>query len=253
MPQRDIDAVRRCLRQITDVDRPTLWTAIEHLNRALYERSVTAVTNLIARVGDNPIRACLLTMAGPFLAANRAAYMSDHRATTQTAVAQPLVRGRHRQEFLGLFKGLEGVVAPVDVWSARTGLYWEKISPDAFAAVNTSRQWHDPKPLDWRHNAGVVVGLSRGWRLGGDGALLGRFDMGSHPLAQAAARAAQAGDLALSMSVRFYTHWIGQTAPDEWDPRVGLIDTCLRDHASVEAVALTPTPAYPQATINRVW
>ena len=44
-----------------------------------------------------------------------------------------------------------------------------------------------------------------------------------------------------------------RTSPDEWNPATGALDVCVRDEASVEAVALTPAPTYPTATVERVW
>ena len=96
----------------------------------------------------------------------------------------------------------------------------------------------------------MVVGLSRRWELDDDGGLRGTFDMGSHPAAQLAARIAQSDEgLGLSMGVRFRTRWLAHPAPDEWDPRTGDLDMCVRDAASVEAVALTPTPVF----LERDW
>jgi hypothetical protein len=110
-----------------------------------------------------------------------------------------------------------------------------------------------PVPLDYRHHPDTILGLSRRWWLDDDGNLSGQFRIGSHPAAQHAARAAQSGDLGLSMSVRFDTTWLTHPSPDEWDPTAGVLDVAVRDHANVEAVALTPTPAYPSATVDRVW
>lgn len=245
-----VEAVRDCLRQITDDERARLWLWLEPMMRALSAQDVTAVTTLPGRVPDGPIRRCLLRVAKPFLANYRGRLSAGVQLRD---LRQPHTYGRARQDFLGLFTGLSGMVAPVDVWACRTGLYWEKVEADAFGAVNTSTRWHEPVPLDYRHHGGTVLGCSRGWGLDDDGGLLGTFDMGSHPAAQHAARAAQRGDLGLSMSVRFRTRWLARVAPDEWDANAGVIDVCVRDAASVEAVALTPAPTYPSATVSRVW
>ena len=245
------EAVRDCLRQITDDERPRLWALLEPMLRAISARDVSTVTTLVSRVAEGPIRKCLLGVAKPFLAAYRAAVRES--ADLGVQLRQPHVYGRARQDFLGMFTGLSGIVAPVEIWACRTGLYWEKVEADAFAGVETSRRMHTPVPLDYRHHGGTVLGCSRRWELADDGALFGTFDMGGHPPAQHAARAAQRGELGLSMSVRFRTRWLAAVAPDEWDANAGALDVCVRDAASVEAVALTPAPTYPTATVASVW
>ena len=116
-------------------------------------------------------------------------YMAEYRRLVQVEGVQlrdlprkPHIYGRAQPDFLGMFKGLSGTVAPVDVWAcSRTGLYWEKVEAAAFAGVNTRPRHHEPVPLDYRHHAKTVLGLSRRWELDNDGALHGTFDMGSHP------------------------------------------------------------------------
>jgi hypothetical protein len=247
-----IEAVRQCLRQISDDDRAMLWNLMEALMRAIDAEDVSAVTAAVARAPDGLMRGCLAAIAKPFVDACRAA-IREHVGTGVQLREERRVYGRAQPDFLGLFSGLIGTVAPVEVWVCRTGLYWEKTEADAFANVNTSRRWHDPKPLDYRHHAETVLGCSRCWGLGDDGALLGTFDMGSYPTAQHAARAAQRGDLGLSMSVRLRTRWLAHPSPEELNPATGDLDVCVRDQASVEACALTPVPTYPSATVRRVW
>ena len=193
--------------------------------RAIAAGDVDTVVKLPGR-STGAVRKCLLRVAKP--------QMAEYRRRLQVEVVQlrdlprkPHIYGRAQPDFLGMFKGLSGKVAPVDVWAcSRTGLYWEKLEADAFAAVNTRPRHHEPVPLDYRHHAKTVLGLSRRWTLDNDGALHGMFDMGSHPPAQHAARAAQRGDLGLSMSVRFRTRWLAQVAPDDWDPVAGDL-TCV--------------------------
>ena len=244
-----IDAVRDCLHHLRDDERPKLFGLLDMMVRAIGAGDVTAATALVNRVADGPILRCLMRVAKPFMAVNRARLGGGVQLREVRHVY-----GRSRPACLGMFRGLSGSVAPVDVWACPVGLYWEKVEPDAFASVNTSRHGHVPVPLDWRHESKMVVGLSRRWELDDDGGLHGTFDMGSHPAAQLAARIAQSDEgLGLSMGVRFRTRWLAHSAPDEWDPRTGDLDMCVRDAASVEAVALTPTPVFPSATVRRVW
>lgn len=209
---------------------------------------MAGVETVLKRAPDGPIRRCLARIARPLLLAPHRAGPELERVHTRTAA--PAVRGHHRPEFLGLYKGLCGVVAPVEVWACR-GLYWHKVNADAFAGVHTGTRWHEPVGLDWRHHRGVVLGCSRGFGLAADGSLLGTFELGSFPAAQAAGRMAEGREVGLSMSVRFRTRWLAQVDPHESGPDA--LDVCVRDDAVVEAVALTPTPAFSAATVDRVW
>ncbi len=131
------------LRQITDDERARLWHLLEPMVRAIDAQDVTAVTAAVGRVPDSPIRRCLLAVAKPFIAAYRAAVREY--GNTGVQIREPRhVYGRARPDFLGMFTGLSGTVAPVEVWACRTGLYWEKVECDGFAGVNTSRRWHEP-------------------------------------------------------------------------------------------------------------
>jgi hypothetical protein len=241
----EVEAIRDCLRQITDAERPRLWSALEAL-RATLAGGAGGIAGILHRAPAGPIRRCLTQVARETARATEYGERSRRPAV--------LVRGRARPAFLGLLQGLTGTVAPVETWAAsRTGLYWEKVEADAFAGVQLGTRGHLPVPLDYRHHPDVVLGCSRRFELAGDGSLLGTFELGSHPAAQHVGRAAQRGDLGLSMSVRFRTRWLAHPAPDEWDPVAGVLDVCVRDDAVVEAVALTPAPTYPAATVERVW
>jgi hypothetical protein len=250
LDERQIDAIRSCLYRIGDDDRARLWLLTEPMLRAIAERDTPTINALVAGAPEGPIRDCLLLLGMPTIAAARAGTL-DRPACIPPPPA-PFVLGRARPDFLGMFSRLEGTVAPVDVWASR-GLYWEKTDADAFAGVTQSRQWHEPVGLDYRHNPRVVLGVSRQWRVDDDGNLAGEFELGSYPVAQHAARAAERHDLGLSMSVRFDTRWVAHPSPAEWSPADGILDVCVRHDGNVEAVALTPAPTYPTATVDRVW
>jgi hypothetical protein len=249
--ERELEIVRDCLHEIRDVERPHLFTCLELLFRAIATSKESAIDSAVGRVGDGPIRTCLQKIAAPFVRSLRAALRSGEDLFAVTP--KPFVYARSQPSFLGLFSGLSGTVAPTDVWACRTGLYWEKVEPDAFWSVPTGRRGHLPVSLDYRHDPKQHAGMSKKWSLDDDGSLCGEFMIGSHPDAQHWAREAQRGDLGLSMSVRFATRWLERPSPDEWDPVTGTLDMCLRDDASVESVALTPEPTYPSATVERVW
>jgi hypothetical protein len=241
-----VEAVRATLRAIRDEERPMLWNRLGGLLRAIEAGEVRLVTALIGCTPDGPIRTCLLRIATPFL--------SEHRVSLPARRGGSVARGRAQPEFLGMFSGLQGCVAPTCEWScARTGLHWESVDGDAFYGVRTGRRGHWPVPLDYRHRDDVVIGATQELEVDDDGSLLGTFRIGSHPAAQHAARAAQRGDLALSMSVRFDTRWLVHQSPNDWDPASDALDICVLDHGTVEAVALTPVPAFAGATVSRVW
>jgi phage head maturation protease len=237
--------IRDCLRQIGDADRALLWTWLDGLRSAMVTNDLTALVRIPSRAPDGPIRRCLFRLVRPIVRAHE-------RNLPMAGMTSVEVRGHARPAFLGLYRGLQGTVTPVDAWATR-GLLWEKVEPDAFADVNTSTWSHEPIPLDYRHDPKVVLGCSRQWTVADDGALHGRFDIGSHPVAQHAARAAERGELGLSMLVRLHTRWLAHPSPDEWSPADGVLDVCVHDHANIEAVSLTPSPTFPQATVARVW
>jgi hypothetical protein len=152
-----------------------------------------------------------------------------------------------------MVRGLTGTVAPVEVWSSRAGLYWDKVDADAFAGVDTSRRGDEPVPLDWRHRGDVVLGCSRRFEVDDDGNLRGAFDLGSQPAAEHAGRLAQSdGGLGLSMSVRFAQRWFNVSRA-EWDPHAGIVDCVVLNDARVERIGLTPAPTFPSARVDRVW
>lgn len=246
----EVDAIRECLRSIRADERPKLYTLLDGLRSAIASGDLAGMTALAGRAPEGPIRRCLLRVIRPFVTARRRSGEAGAELEQRASTAPPAVRGHYRPGFLGLYRGLAGVVAPVEVWACR-GLYWHKVNADAFAGVHTGRRGHEPVGLDWRHHRGTVLGCSRGWGLAPDGSLLGTFDLGSHPAAQAAGRMAERDEVGLSMSVRFRTHWLAQVDPDEWGPDA--LDVCTRDDAVVEAVALTPAPAFSSARVTRTW
>jgi hypothetical protein len=246
MTEREVDAVRDCLRSITDEERPRLWALLDGMRLMIGYRELAGIRALVNRAPAGPIRRCLARIAQPVL--------DTHATLVRTAATKPgYVYGRAQPAFLGMFTGCMGVVAPVDVWSCRD-TFWEKVDPDAFYDIHTGGHGHIPVPLDWRHRPDAIVGLSRQWTVRDDGTLRGRFDIGPTPAAQLAARLAQSDEgLGLSVSVRFDTQWLAHLSPNEWDPSTGAVDVCVRRHANVESVALTPTPTFPSARVKWVW